>query len=478
MNGLRATPRRLLFAAMAIFLVFFCFSTRVRGDGVAYYGYLPSVLAYRSLDLHQVFQAFITADVPVASNTVSTVLPNGMTADFKPVGAALLALPFYLVMRLLMSVMSLVTGGAGPDPSVGVPYQVAFTAASLFYLVVALGLIYNFLRRRWEQRSAAYAIVAVLFATPMAAYTFIDPSYSHTFSVFTITAFALLLYQTTERRSFLVWVLLGVLAALIVLVHYQEGLFILLMPAEGIWLIGQRRWNRGELFGYVVSLVTFLICLLPQIVVNRAIFNRWLPAAAPDISFDFRHPHLIELLFSTHHGWIAWSPLVVVALLGLPLAVRTLGWFAAALIVIGAIDVYFNASLSDWYGGAAFGSRRLTDQTLLLAIGFAALFDWLEKRRFAAGPPLLTALGIGWTLLLMAREYYVTGVDSGLPWPHFISGAFDGLRSVPHLFVQGTVVRDVAAFDLAGAVATAVALTTTVALALGAVRWADRRLQG
>lgn len=473
----RNRTRTRVLAAVALLVLIFCFSTRVRGDGVAYYGYLPAVLVYGSLDLHTVFSQVIAANVPVYPGTVSTVLPNGMTADFKPVGSAVLALPFYLVMRLLMLGAGLVTGSAGPNPTVGAPYQLSFTMASLFYVVVALALIYLFIRRRWGSSAAIYAIVAVVFATPLAAYSLFDPSYSHTFSVFTITAFALLLYQTSERRSFRIWVLLGVMAALIVLVHYQEGVFILLMPAEGIWLISRRRWVLRELLGYLVSAATFGICLLPQVVVNRVIFERWLPTAAPDIAFDFRHPQLINMLFSTHHGWITWSPIVVIAVLGLPLAVRGLGWFAVALIAICLLDVYLNASLSDWYGGLAFGARRLTDQTLLLALGLAALFDWLAKRRMAFAVPLLTALGVAWTVLLMARTYYIPTVDAGLPWRSFVTGAFDGVRYVPHLFLQGTVIRDVAALDLVGAAATAVVLAATVGLALGATRLSATRLR-
>jgi hypothetical protein len=463
-------------AGIGLLLLILSFSTRIRGDGVAYYAYLPAVVVYGSLDMHMVFSHVIAANVPVYSGTVSTVLPNGMTADFKPVGSAVLALPFYLVMRLLMLGGGLVTGKAGPDPTVGLPYQLSFTMASLFYLVVALALIYMFIRRRWGSSPAMYAIAAVLFATPLAAYSFFDPSYSHTFSVFTITAFALLVYQTSERRSLLVWALLGVMAALIVLVHYQEGLFILLMPAEGIWLISRRRWVLRELLGYLVSSATFGICLLPQMVVNRVIFDRWLPTGAPDISFNFGHPHLIDMLFSTHHGWIAWSPIVVIAFLGLPLAVRMLGWLVVALIAIGLLDVYLNASLSDWYGGSAFGARRLTDQTLLLAIGFAALFDWLAKRRVAVAAPVLTAFGVGWTVLLMARFYYIPQVDAGLPWSGFMSGTFDGIQYIPRLFFQGTVIRDVASLDFVGAAATTLALAATVVLALGGTRLAATRL--
>ena len=467
----------MLISAAAAAVLVLCFSSRIRGDGVAYYGYLPALTVNGSFDLHPVFAKFVAAGVPVYTGTVSTVLPNGLTADFKPVGTALLALPFYLVMRILVVGFSMVTGGPAADPSVGAPYQLSFALASLFYLVVALVLVYLFVRRRWGSTAALYAVVAAVFATPLLWYALFDPSYSHTFSIFTITAFALLLYQTSERRPVLVSASLGLLAALIVLVHYQEGLFIVLMPAEALWLAARRRLTMRHVAGYAVSFATFAVCLLPQVVINRVLFERWLPAAAPDIGFDFRHPQVLAILFSTHHGWIAWSPLIVVALLGLPAAVRNLGWFATTLIVIGVVDVFLNASLSDWYGGSAFGARRLTDQTLLLTLGFAAAFDWLARRRLAFTVPLFTALGALWTILLAARFYYVPGVDTGVPWNSFLSGAFDGVRYVPHLFAQGAVIRDLASRDAAAASGDALAIAVTVGLAVVAGRAVATRLR-
>ena len=77
---------------------------------------------------------FIAINTPVARQFLEITLPNGLTADYKPIGAALLALPFYLVTHLIF----LLVVPGHQDPDVSAEYQLAFTAASLFYAVLAM----------------------------------------------------------------------------------------------------------------------------------------------------------------------------------------------------------------------------------------------------------------------------------------------------------------------------------------------------
>jgi hypothetical protein len=439
----------------------------VRGDGVAYYGYLPSLLAHRSFDLGPTFDRFIAAQTPVSRYFLEITLPNGLTADYKQVGSALLALPFYLITHV---VFLLVPGHQ--DPDISAEYQLAFTAASLFYGLLALALLYSFLRRRFGPQPTALAVAGVLLATPLVAYLLFEPSYSHTFSVFATTAFALYLYETRRGRSTRQWFLAGLLGGLAAITHAQEVLFFGLVPVEAAWQIWHRQWSRQLIPSYLVLLLGAMLPVLPQLAIDRVLFDRWLPPTAPNISFDFAHPHLLELLVSTRHGWLAWSPLVVVALLGLPSVVRRFEWFGAGLVLVGLAEFVVNASLSDWWGGASFGSRRLTDQTLLLGLGLATVCVWLMQRRLAALAVGLVGTGIAWTGLLLAQYYYVLRADAAPPWREFLLGQLHAVTYVPRLFAQGAVVREALNANWLLAGYTAVVVVGVAALAL----WLGRRM--
>ena len=455
--------QRLLVLAAALVLVSFCFKAVIQGDGIGYYSYLPSVVADRSIDLAPTFDEFLAAGVPAQSSNLQMRLPNGLTADYKQVGSALMALPFYLATEALLDLTP-----AREDPALDPAYQFAYTAAGLAYVLLALVLLYRFARRLWSRWSSALAIAAAVFGTPLLAYLFFEPSYSHVFSVAAITIFALALYLTGPDRRWWQWLVLGLVGGIMTITHVQEILFMALVPAEMLWTIVTKKWSTRYLPGYALLALGFAIGVAPQVILDQVLFNRWLPPPAPNIGFDFLHPHLADMLFSTHHGWLSWTPLVAIAFLGFPLLVRRLGWFAVALIAIGAGELWLNASLTDWWGGLGFGSRRLTDQTLLLVLGYAALFDWLRRR----APQLVIGLvgaGVAWTLVLLAQYYYIIRADIGPSWHDFLAGQFRALPYVPRLFIQGTIIRDVAQGDFVAGLLTALllAMLLWVVLMLG-----------
>jgi hypothetical protein len=453
---------------VVLVLLALCFKASIRGDGIGYFAYLPAVAAERSLNVQPTFDRFLSAGVPTGSPYLHVRLPNGLTANYKQVGAATMAAPFYLLTELVLAATP-----QTEDPALSAPYQLAFTAASLFYALLALFLIYRFLRDFWGRWPARLALIAVTFATPLVAYILFDPSYSHTFSVAAITVFALLLYRTSGHRSWWQWLAIGAAGGIMVITHVQEVLFLALIPAELLWLVSQRRWSMRLLPGYGLLALGGLIGVLPQLIDDQLVYSRLLPPSAPNISFDFTHPQLLPLLFSTHHGWLSWSPFVLVALLGLPIVVRRLGWFAIALIAIGIGELFLNASLSDWWGGLGFGSRRLTDQTLLLALGYGAVFDWLRFRKLAALAVAGVAAGVTWTVLLLANFYYIIRTDVGPSWHDFLLGQLQAIPYVPRLFIQGTVARDLVTGHVLAGLATALVLG---GLLFGAL-WISRRWQ-
>jgi hypothetical protein len=450
--------RLLILFGGGLALLALCFNARIRGDGVAYFSYLPALVADHSFNLAPVFDRFVANHTPVSHLYLNVQLATGRVADYKPVGPALIALPFYVVTHLIFLRVP-----GYQDPAVYPDYQLAFTAASLACVLAAGVIAYRFARARWGAGPAGLAIAAVGLATPLTAYTLFESGYNHTFSVFTITAFCLYLLHTHPNRTPRQWLILGGLGSLMTLTHIQEGIYLILVPIEAIWLVCRRAWSWPSWRSYLAFAGAGLIVAIPQLIVDIVIYGRLFPLPAPNISFDFFHPHLLDLLISTHHGWLSWSPLVIVALLGLPLVVRKLGWFAAGLIIAGVIDFWVNASLSDWWGGLAFGARRLTDQSLLLVLGFSAVFSWLRDRAAAWVPVALVAAGAVWNTLLLAQYYYILVRDIGPSWGDFISNQFVAVGYVPRLFAQGTVIRDVAAGNLNGAAYTLFVLAGIVA---------------
>ena len=86
----------------------------------------------------------------------------------------------------------------------------------------------------------------------------------------------------------------------------------------------------------------------------------------------------------------------------------------------------------------------MTDQSLLVGLGLAASCAWLIQRRLARLAGVLVGAGVAWTALLLAQYYYLIRTDVGPPWRDFLLGQVQAIAFIPRLFIQGTVVRELA----------------------------------
>lgn len=141
---------------------------------------------------------------------------------------------------------------------------------------------------------------------------------------------------------------------------------------------------------------------------------------------DFMHwgsPAFGQVLFSTLHGLLTWTPVVAAALVGLVLLVRRAPIVGIAFAVAFLIALYTNAAVADWWAGEAFGSRRFVSCFPILVIGLAALISWWESRpsRFALGLRGLAAVAsvviIYNGLLLFQYQLNLHGMKAIAPYP-------------------------------------------------------------
>jgi hypothetical protein len=84
---------------------------------------------------------------------------------------------------------------------------------------------------------------------------------------------------------------------------------------------------------------------------------------------------------------------MLLGLLGLIVAMRGLGAYAAAALGVFGFNTYLNGSLEDWHASAAFGGRRFDIVLPLLALGLAGLLS-RARPALSRRPLLLPAIGL------------------------------------------------------------------------------------
>ena len=117
---------------------------------------------------------------------------------------------------------------------------------------------------------------------------------------------------------------------------------------------------------------------------------------------QWTRPALWQVWFSHHHGLFTWTPVWLLAMLGLISTPARHRQRLVPLLVVFLLESYVNAAARDWWGGDAFGARRFMGLFPVLALGLAGLAARLGGRFLS-----IAAAAAAANLALMAA--YVTG---------------------------------------------------------------------
>jgi hypothetical protein len=411
-----ASRGRWILAAIALLLLALTFRPVVEGDGVGYYTYLHAIFVSHSLDFANEYSAAIASHTPLYLPLLTTRTATGHLADFFPVGPAILSAPAYLI--------ALGLHGSG-EPQYGSPFVEAFTLASLLYGLIALGICYRLASVVvMNRRSALIGVIGATLATPLVYYLLSDPSYSHTFSVFCVSAF-LYAWWKGPPQTYRGWFGLGLLGGLMALTRFQDGLLV------AIVLIDARRLRWPAL----LLIPGLLVGFAPQLAVDQVQFGTWLPQRLPGQALDPLHGHYFDVLFSSHDGLFIWTPAVLLAAAGFYFIKDRRLQLACVLAFV--LEILVTGAAPDDVG-AAFGPRRLLDLIPFAVVGIAALaarlgprFDWPAVGVFCV-----------WNLILVANFEYVFGPRYDPGYAGLFMGQGSAVAFTPRLFAKGAVVRD------------------------------------
>jgi hypothetical protein len=312
-------------------------------------------------------------------------------------GAPLLWVPFYLACHAWLAVLNLF-GGAHPLDGYGGPYQRAVGFGTLLYGFVALVLIYRMLRDYFSRRLSWITLVSLCFGSFVVWYLTVENSMVHGVSMFATTLFFFVWHHARRDPRAAAWARVGAAAGLMTMVRWQNGVF-LLLPAlqmtHQVWTDtagdtvarGTEVVKRGAALAVAGGLTFF-----PQLLFWKLVYGEWWHLPSKEHGVRWFEPHVGDVLFSSNHGLLSLTPVIYLALLGLPFFIRRDRWLAAALAVGFVAQLYVNSTVEVWWGGAGFGGRRFANCALVFAVGLASLLEWVRRRPLAAPVCVLAVL--------------------------------------------------------------------------------------
>jgi len=343
----------------------------IRMDGHGYYSTLASILFDHDLDF--------TNEMAHTDNHNRrrwyTSPKDGRFINPFPVGAAVLWSPAVAICYALDPARerySDPTRWRGRSPAFRPRYVRTIAIATGLEAVAGLAILYAVLRRRFSRRSTLAGVAACAIGTPFVYYALAEPSYAHVASFFSCAV--LLALALSPRRGALAFLALGLAWGLVTLVRYQDGVLGLIAAPKLLRELGRARAERSirpllhiALFGAVAAAV-----IAVQFAFWNRVFGESLFSALP-IAMDWTRPHVLEFLFSTWGGAFLWSPILIVGIAGLAVVPdRSLRWSLLAAVVI---EIYVAAAVSDYWGSASFGARRLVAIAPLFGFGITAFVE-------------------------------------------------------------------------------------------------------
>ncbi|MBL0045998.1 MAG: hypothetical protein IPP33_16860 [Flavobacteriales bacterium] len=291
-------------------------------DCFGYQLYLPATFIHHDpflRDLSWVEEARIANNSSGTLYQVST-FEDGSRVIKYPIGLAVTWLPWFLLGHGVAWIIGTAADGYSW------PYQLCVSAGVFCYLLLGLFALRAVLLRIFNERVVVVALTLVVLGTNVVGQIITDLTMPH------LTLFAVqcgVLYQTVrwyEGRRWMNAIALGLLLGLAALIRPTEIICVLIPLLWGVTSgLGThirtacRYWQQWVTIGAVILLVGFI-----QLLYWKSATGHWFvdPYNNPAEGLDFLSPYTSNFLFSYRKGWLLYTPIMVLGVLGLVLLPR------------------------------------------------------------------------------------------------------------------------------------------------------------
>ncbi len=345
----------------------------IQNDVVSYYAYLPAAFIFGDLDFD--FVKGLPGDFE--GKIWLATAPSGKKILRMTMGLAFLWSPFFIMAHGLAHLTGASTLGYSW------PYSLFIFIAALFYLFVGLLFLRKILLLYFSDLITAITLLAVVVGTNLMYYVISEPGMAHVYNFCLITVFLFFSIKWTEEPTWKLTLLSGFIAGLIALIR-PVNIVVLLFPL----LIGTNNQNnfaariKNHFWKLLVAGIVAFIVVLPQIIywklqTGHFLFNSYMESG----KFYFLDPQIINGLFSYRKGWLLYTPVMVLGLLGLLRLKKYAPTVLLPVVLFLIIDIYIVFSWWCWWYGGSFGARPMIDAYGVMAIPLAAFFESVGKSR-------------------------------------------------------------------------------------------------
>jgi len=444
-------------ALIVLFLLTIPFiHAQVRGDGVAYYAYARSLLIDHNLqfagDWDNPAKELLLVRLDSRHVLQNPITKTGHLPNYWSVGPAVLWSPFLVAAHLMVLGVNRLGWHINADGR-SWPYLVAMASATALYGFTGIFLAYRLARNYAEERWVFLATVGMWLGSPLPLYIYLDPSWSHAQAVFCTSLFLWYWLRTRSSRTNRQWVILGLISGLMIDVRFDSIVFLLAPLLEALpayyaaWR--SRQSDPQQLaklpYSHFLYVMGFCVGFLPTMISRQIIFGNPLRFGMyTSQPWNWTSPAFVGVLFSTNHGLLVFTPIVVLALAGLFLLCRSAHPEGK---IYAAITLAFYCLISFfpwWHTTIGLGNRYFLSLTPIFVVSLAFAFSravtlWGSMRAATWRLATITALLLLWNFGLMYQwSTFMMPVRTQVYWDEVLYNQF---HAVPGQALQDLATR-------------------------------------
>ncbi len=374
-------------------------------DIFGYYLYLPFTFIYNDIGLRNFETLQHILDQYQNTQWFYQALPQagGHWVMKYPMGMAFLYLPWFVIGHLWALFSNF------PADGFSTPYQLSLLYGSFVYTLVGLIYFRKSLRRFFNPAVSSIVMAAIVFGTNFMVLTVFHGQglMSHNYLFF---LFSLLLWNTIcwhKNPSWFRSVAIGLIVGISALSRSTE---ILVAAIPLLWGVAdkkslmekrellKRHWPKIALMIVIVGSVGSLQLFYYRAMTGKFLFNSY--GANAGEGMEFLHPYILEVLFSFRKGWLVYTPLMGLALIGFASLYRNKRGLFWAFLLFFMVSFYVIASWSCWWYADSYSQRSVIPMYVFLAFPLGYLISDLYKKSLLSKvlTTLLLAVLIGFNL--------------------------------------------------------------------------------
>jgi hypothetical protein len=389
----------------------------VVSDARFYYVYLPSVVIDRDLDFsNQIASAWGNE---FELELLGDRTPTGLVANKSPIGMALTLFPAFVSGHgFVLGANHLSGREIFAADGYSAPYQLPCLALVLGLACATMALLDRLIEDEFDLdgRAIALGVVAFWIGSHYAWYSFREPFMVHVVSTFWVTATIYLCGKirrvaARDRRLAAADVLRLGFALAMAMICRPTNVFVAPFVLWAMIAI-LRAGLGGRLMRLApIALVVSFLPIVVQLGTWRALYGSWVCNSYGDERFLWARPALWQTLFSLTKGLFIWTPLLLLAAVGLLLhlagVIPTAG--RQGLVICSLLSAtilwYLNSAWWCWGFGWAFGGRAFLELTPVFVVGLALTCHWVKLQ-----PPILQRAVAGALVVLVLYNYTLMGL--------------------------------------------------------------------